>query len=136
MKDGHSLLSVAAQLVRFAWVGVCVNVILYGVYLALTGLYFSPKVAATLVFACGIPLSFVSHSRVTFRVVDLPLIRQARFVLAYITAYLLNIAGLHLFVDIMALPHQVVQAGLIILIAGCLFLAQKFWIFGARSGTA
>ena len=124
-----ALATTAGQLLRYGAAGLALNLALYLGYLGLTALDLSPRMAATLCFLAGIPLSFAAHRRVTFRAGAVSPGRKALFALAYLLAYAGNMLGLYLLVDLWQLPHQAVQLFLILLIAACLFVTQKLLIF-------
>lgn len=119
----------SGQLLRYAGGGLAVNLTLYLAYLLLTEFTLTPRVAATLCFLGGIPLSFAAHRRVTFRAAAVAPSRKVLFAIAYLLAYGVNMLGLYLLVELWQLPHRWVQLFLILLIAGCLFLVQKLLIF-------
>lgn len=122
-------LQTIGQLLRYGAAGLAINLLLYLGYLIGTELGLTPRVAATLAFLTGVPLSFAAHRRVTFRAGQVSSTRKALFALAYLLAYATNMLGLYLLVDLWHLPHQAVQLGLILAIAAGLFLIQKLLIF-------
>src|SRR5215211_4683800 len=83
-----------AQLVRFAFIGILVNLLLYALYLMLTSAGIAPRVGATLSFLCGIPLSFSAHSRITFSPISINYRHRVLFVTIYASAYAANMLGL------------------------------------------
>lgn len=125
------LVRTAWQLVRFGGVGVAINVVLYLIYLGIVGLGADPKVAFTLTFLMGTPLSFYSHYRVSFLAEGaggLPAF--VRFLVIHFSGYFLNLGGLYLLVDVAGLPHAPVQAGMVLCVAAFGFVTQKLWVFG------
>jgi putative flippase GtrA len=52
-----------------------------------------------------------------------------RYVIAYVIGYLINFGLLAIGVDHLNLPHQIVQAVAIVIVASSLFLMHKFWVF-------
>jgi SAM-dependent methyltransferase/putative flippase GtrA len=125
---------VAAQFYRYAFVGVVTNVAAYLLYLGLTFWGLEVKIAATVSFVAVVILGFGLNRNVTFQNVDDPRITLRRYVVVYAIAYLSDIAGLHLFATLAGYTHEIVQLVLIVIIAGGLFVAQKFWVFAGDVG--
>jgi putative flippase GtrA len=118
--------SVAAQFYRYAFVGVVTNVAAYLLYLGLTFWGLEVEIAATVSFVAVVILGFGLNRNVTFQNVDDPRITLRRYVVVYVIAYLSDIAGLHLFATLAGYTHEIVQLVLIVIIAGGMFVAQKF----------
>ena len=117
------------QLVRYGVVGVAVNLLLFPAYLGLTRLGMGHKTGMTLVYASGVLMSFVFNRNWTFRHRGQPPAALVRYLVAYAAGYFLNLALLWALVDRAGFPHAWVQGTLIFVIAGCIFLMQKFWVF-------
>ena len=117
------------QVLRYAVVGLVSNVILYCAYIALTRLTIEPKIAMSMTFCLGVAATFLANSRWTFKQRGGRRAAYGRYWLVYGLAYLLNLAMLALFVDVLGFRHQIVQGVLVFVIAAALFLTQKFWIF-------
>jgi putative flippase GtrA len=117
------------QFYRYGVTGLLSNGILYVGYLVLTGLGLGPKLAASLVFAVGVTVSYILNSRWTFSHHGGGRNVYSRYWVAYGLAYVLNMSMLALLVDEMGLKHQVVQGVLVLVIALLLFLLQKYWVF-------
>jgi len=118
-----------SQFAKFAVVGLLSNGILYLAYLLLTYLGVGPKAAVSILFAVGVTQTFLVNRGWTFRYAGNPKRAYIRYWAAYGIGYILNIAMLDILVDVMGYPHRVVQGLLVLLIAGFLFLLQKFWVF-------
>jgi putative flippase GtrA len=130
-----TVVTAAGQLFRYAVVGAVINVAGYLLYLWLTVLALDPKAAATICFAGVMAIGFVFNRTWTFQ--DRAYIRRTfpRYVIAYASAYIVQIVGLYLLVDLAGFRHEIVQLILIVSIACGLFAAQKIWIFsGLRGG--
>jgi len=117
------------QLIRYGLVGVVSNVVIYFVYLLLTYLGVEPKTAMTLVFIIGASIGFIGNRKWTFAHQGDSSSAALRFLAAYAMAYMLNFFCMWVAVDRMGIPHYLVQAVNIMVIAALLFLAQKYWIF-------
>lgn len=122
---------VTRQLARYGIAGAAVNLALYGVYLILTALGLAPLVAATLVFALGIPLSLRAHRSFTFQVADVPLSRKLLFAAGYVVGYFTQIGTLWALYQGLGLPHQASQLIAMGVVAAVLFLFQKIFVFRA-----
>ena len=117
------------QIWRYAIVGASTNLALYLFYLAITAYGLGHKVSMSLVYALGIALSFVFNRSWTFGHDGRISSAAARYFIAYLAGYLVNLTLLYVFVDRMGFAHQWVQAILIFVVAGLIFLTQKMWVF-------
>jgi len=117
------------QLIRFALVGFAQNGAGYLLYLLLTWLGMDPKLAVGVCYPLGVLLSYLGNKKFTFRHTGGNAGALSRFVLTYAGGYVFNLAGLYLLVDTLGYPHQWIQLGLMIFLAGCFFLLQKFFVF-------
>jgi putative flippase GtrA len=120
------------QLFRYAIVGFLVNIIGYFLYLLLTWLGIGPKIAASILYILGAWIGFIGHRRWTF-----PSYRDDgktlfRFFLVHVGGYVLTLVLMLIFVDWLRFPHQWVEATIIILVAGFLFLTFKYFVFPKR----
>lgn len=125
---------VKRQLTRFAVVGIASNATLYALFVLLTFLGLDPKVAMTLLFILGVLANFVANRIWTFGHRGRPAGALARYAVLYLGGYLTNLAGLAWFVDVEGKDPRLVQAVLIVFIAGATFLVQKYWVFRADPG--
>lgn len=117
------------QSVRFVLVGLASNLVLFVLYLLLTALGISPKLAMTGLFALGTMQTFIINKRWTFRHQGLLQASFLKYTAIYSVAYLLNLTTLVLLVDNLGYPHHVVQGVMIFSISIMLFLLQKLWVF-------
>jgi len=117
------------RVLRFAVVGLASNALLYVAYLLMTSNGLGHKSAATVAFVLGVTQTFFANRNWTFG--DIPARRGTylRYGVAYAAAYFLNLGLLVVFVDLLGFPHRIVQGVLVLLIAGGLFLAQRYWVF-------
>ena len=121
------------QFVRFAIVGLLSNGVLYLAYVGLTAAGLGPKAAMTLLYVLGTLQGFLFNKHWSFRSRHSHGPELVRYALAYAFGYLLNLAALIVFVDAWHLPHQAVQAVMIVVLALVLFALQKFWVFPTRT---
>lgn len=118
------------QFVRFATVGVISNVLLYLAYLLLTfTLCLEHKVSMTVIYIVGVMLTFIVNRSWSFGHSGVAHTAFVRYVLAYVIGYFLNLGLLWLIVDRLNQPHEYVQAVAIVLVAICMFLLHKYWVF-------
>lgn len=120
------------QIVRFGVVGVVSNLVLYLLYLALTEIGVGHKAAMTALYIVGVTQTFLVNRAWTFGHQGSAGPAMARYVAVYVGGYAFQWLTLYALVDVAGLPHRLVMAGLIVVMAGLLFLAQKFWVFSAK----
>ncbi len=123
------------QLLRYGLVGLASNGVLYLAYLALTSVGVGAKLAMSLLYAVGVAQTFFFNKRWSFRHEGAHRATFVRYCASYVIGYAVNLAALHLLVDRLGLPHQVVQGVMILVIAALLFLLQKLWVFRTDSST-
>lgn len=121
------------QLMRYATVGLVSNAIGFLLYLILTYAGMGHKLAMTLLYVMGVAQTFLFNKRWTFSHDGAFYGPFVRYVSSYAFGYLLNLAALLIFVDWAQWPHQIVQGVMIFILAGMLFLLQKYWVF-AKDG--
>ena len=118
------------QFIRFAIVGVISNTVLYIAYLLLTlTIGLEHKLAMTAVYISGVILTFILNRSWSFQHSGVAHTAFIRYILAYVIGYFVNLGVLWLAVDRLQLPHQSVQAVAILLVAICMFLLHKYWVF-------
>lgn len=123
------------QLMRYGLVGLASNALLYAAYLSLSAAGLGHKLAMTLVYCAGTVITFAFNRSWTFRHDAAAVATFWRYLLTYAAGYAFNLIALWLLVDVGGLPHQWTMAALIIVTAGLIFTAQKFWVFAARRPT-
>ncbi len=129
-------LQMSGQLLRYGMTGLLTNAVAYSLYLVLALNGLGILTAMTLAFITGTCISFSLNRSWTFRRSDdKGLKMKARFLVCILTAYLVNASLLWYLVDLKKLPHELVQACLIAVIAIGLFLAQRYWVFPRVSET-
>lgn len=121
------------QLIRYGIVGVISNATGYILYLVITAFGTEHKLAMTLLYAVGVAQTFIFNRRWTFCSEGAAGPSLVRYVVAYALGYLINYLTLLLLVDRFGIPHQLVMAVLIVVMAIYFFLAQKFWVFRKRA---
>jgi putative flippase GtrA len=88
-----------------------------------------PKTAMSLLYLSGTALTFIFNKRWSFHYDGTGRAVLARYVGAYAIGYLANFGLLLILVDDAQWPHRPVQAGLTLVVAGLVFLLQKYWVF-------
>lgn len=117
------------QLVRYGFVGVASNVVAFGVYVAITALGATPKATAGLVYVVAAAVGFVGNRQLTFAHEGSVWGAGGRYVVVHAGGFVLNIALLALLVDHYGRSHVWSQAFAIVVVAGYLFVAFKFFVF-------
>ncbi len=129
---------IRTQAVRYLAVGVASNLVLYLLYLLFTWAGVGHKSAMTGLYLLGVLQTFVFNRSWSFQHTGHAPSALLRYTFAYAGGYLLNLAMLLLLVDRWGLPHQPVQGAMILLLAGILFLLQRYWVFPpvSRAGSS
>lgn len=122
-------MSTFRQMLRFGVVGLASNAVLYGVYLGMTTAGLGPKLAMSLCYAMGVVQTFLFNKRWTFTHVGRHDTALMRYISVYAAGYFANLLVLAWLVDGYGYPHQIVQGVMILTLAGCFFILQKFWVF-------
>jgi putative flippase GtrA len=117
------------QFSRYALVGLVSNAIGYLLYLLLTYLGMGHKTAMTLLYIIGVLQTFYFNRNWSFKHHAVAQGSFVRYVFAYLFGYAINFVILWLGVDLLHLPHQGVQGFAIIMVATCLFLMHRYWVF-------
>lgn len=122
-------LFIMRQLIRYGFVGVASNVTIYFFYLLITYLGVESKIAMTLLYIIGASIGFIGNRKWTFAHRGDSSSAALRYVLAHLFGYMLNYLFLFIFADRLGYAHQLVQAVAIIIVAGFLFIAFKYFVF-------
>lgn len=125
-------LPIVTQLRRYAITGVVSNVVLYGLYLALTGMGVRPELAMSIVYVVGVLQTFVVNRAWSFRHDGPAPGAFLRYSAMCVTGYVANLAILVVFADGLGWDHRFVQGAAILVVAALLFLLQRSWVFGSR----
>lgn len=119
----------AGQLLRYGLLGLATNIAGFLVYLLVTHLGAPPAATMSFFYVIGAILGFWGNKRLTFAHQGGVLASGMRYVIAHAVGYCLNLSLLLIFVGRLGYPHQWVQGGAILIVAGYLFLAFKFFVF-------
>jgi putative flippase GtrA len=125
-----------SQLLRYGLVGVASNAVAFGIYVVITSFGAAPTVAMTLVYVTAAVIGFVGNRTLTFAHQGSIWGAGARYVVAHGLGYLINLSILVVLVDRLGYSHVWVQAFAIVVVAGYLFVAFKFFVFAKTSETS
>ena len=129
--------TIGGSLTRYAVVGVLTNALGYLAYLLITALGVGPKTAMTALYLIAVLISYVGNRQWSFADRGSVPASFARYLAVHVGGYLLNFTLLLVFVDQLGLPHQLVQAAAIGIVALFLFTAFRLFVFNSpRSGEA
>jgi putative flippase GtrA len=117
------------QMIRFGFVGLVSNLILYFVYLIITAVGVEYKISMTVLFCLGALQTFFFNKRWTFNHDGLLRSSLIKYLTVYSFAYLFDLGCLMVFVDVLGYPHQIIQGILIIVVALMLYYLQSRWVF-------
>ena len=122
-------LQVGKSFWRFGVVGVLSNVAGYCAYLLVTWLGGGPKTSMTLLYAVGVLSGFIGNRAWVFQHNGPGWPSLIRYGLAYLVGYGLDWLLLHVFVDELGYPHELVQAAAVLIVAAYLFPTLRFFVF-------
>lgn len=122
-------LNTLAQLLRFAFVGVASNAVLYFLYLFATSLGVEHKLAMSGLYLLGVLQTFVLNKSWSFRHSGRTTSTLLRYFVVYLLAYVVNLGVMIVLVDLRGYSDRIVQGAMIIVVAMLLFFAQKYWVF-------
>ncbi|MGE7368949.1 GtrA family protein [Neorhizobium sp. NPDC001467] len=120
------------QFATYVLVGLATNVFGYVLYLLLTGCGVDPKTTITVLYLTAAVIGFFANRRFTFDYRGRVLGAGARYGVAQLLGYLINLLSLVLFVDVLGVRHEIVQIGAIAGVAVFLFLVSKLYVFPAE----
>jgi putative flippase GtrA len=119
------------EFIRYAIVGLTLNLLGYMIYLLVTSLGVSPLTTVTIFYPLSVLAGYFAHRRYTFRhnTQGLEGTVLIRYILVYVAGYLINVALLEVLYRQMGYPHQLVQILAVFMVAGFLFIAMKLFVF-------
>lgn len=119
------------RLLRYGIVGISINGVGFAGYLALVWLGLSPVGAVSALYPAALLAGLALNRRWTFGDQGPWGSTLLRFLLAHACGYLLNLLLLQLFVGCLGVPHAIVQACAVFIVAALLYLALRFFVFNA-----
>lgn len=120
------------QLVRYAIAGVLINSTGFCIYLFFTWLGLNPILTMSCLYCLAVTLSFFGSKNYAFNHKGSHRRAAARYAIAHLGGYGINLSLLLFFHEHLAWPHQWVQAGATVIVAVYLFIASKIFVFRAR----
>lgn len=121
------------QFIRYAITGMIANAFSFLSYVALTWLGLSPVLTISIIYPAHLAFAFLVNKSWSFNnhgYISAPLIK---YLISYISCYLLNVIILKYFSGYLGFSHLSTQAVSILIFAVLLFLVQKYWVFKASS---
>lgn len=123
----------ARELLRYAVTGLASNGALYAAYLLLSSWGLKYWAAMTVTYMTSVAFTFAMNRQWTFAHRGAVSPALIRYVTLYAIGYVANLGALTWAVDVLGLPHQWTMAALIVVSAILIFLAQKYWVFPAKT---
>jgi putative flippase GtrA len=123
------LAPLSLQFLKYAGVGLFVNVFAYGAYLLITWQGGGHKWTMTVVFVFAVTVSYLANKKFTFRHDGDYRKTYSKFWIVYGGCYAFNFSVMYMSVDMFGFKHQLVQLGLIVFDAPVIFLLQKLVVF-------
>ncbi len=117
------------SLVRYLTVGVVSNGVLYAGYLLLTWLGLLPVVATSVLYATGVAGTYMANRSWSFKSDRGHLQAAPRYLLAYGSGYVVQVAILSGLTYLVAVPHQLAQIVAMVGAAVTIFAGLRLWVF-------
>jgi putative flippase GtrA len=117
------------QLIRYAMVGLFLNLFGFLIYLVVTWLGMEPKLAVTVFYPLAVLCGYLGNRNFTFAYKGKFIGSGSRYIVVYLFGYCINLGILIIFVDYFGYAHQWVQAVSIFVVAAFLFFALKLFVF-------
>jgi putative flippase GtrA len=122
------------QLLRYALVGTATNGLGLVAYLVITYLGASPIRTMTGMYVLGATIGFFGNRMWVFSHEGGAYLSVVRYCLAHSAGYLINWLLLFFFAVVLGFPHQFVQAFAVLVVAGFLFVAFRYFVFPGGAG--
>ena len=129
MKALISKLPLLRQVIRYGVVGVLNNLLGYVIYLLITFFWLDPMVAISLLYPIGATTAYFGHSKYAFAYQGKHTHALARYIIAHLIGYSVDVFIMYLLWEKLKFPHQAVQAFAIVAVGGILFLLFKYFVF-------
>lgn len=120
-------MKIVRELFSYGVIGLGVNLVLYVIYIALSGLV-DHKISLVIVYVVGVFTSYLLNSRVTFKS-EFGLVKLTKYYLVYIVGFLVNLGLLYFLVDVHHYSHELAQFILMFVVAIMLFIMHKAFVF-------
>ena len=119
------------QLIRYGVIGVFNNLIGYLVYLLVTFFWLEPKTTISILYPIAALMAYFGHMKYSFSYQGKHVGSLLRYTLAHFMGYTINFLMLLVLYERFQLPHQIVQAIAIPILALFLFFMMKYFVFPA-----
>jgi len=117
------------QSIRFGIVGLTSNLVLYLFYVVLIKYGLDPKLVISLSYAISMVWTFILNKRWSFAHQGNWWTSSTKFLLFYVSLYIINLTILYITVDIFNLSPILVQAIVFFVYVPIVFIVQRYWIF-------
>jgi len=114
---------------KFSLVGMSTNLLGYVFYVILTFFGMRPEIAVSLLYPIGAIFGYYGNQKFTFKYSGSQWSSTLRYFLAHLGGYLINIFLLYTLVTFLNLPHAIVQALSICIVAIYLYIILKLYVF-------
>lgn len=122
------------ELIRYGIVGAATNGFGYLIFIFFTiVLGVSPVLTITIFYPFFLFLGFYLNKKWSFSHKGHISKSVIRYLIAYLSCYVLNVAALKFFNEHLGYSHLIVQAMAVIVSALSLFTAQKYWVFRGQA---
>lgn len=121
--------SLTKEIILFGTVGVISNISMFLLYVVFVGFYMDSKAAVTITYILNLLISFYLNKNITFSSEGCGFQKLWRFFFLYLCMYFLNIFLLHLFVDRLLIPPEIVQGFVFLAYIPIIFFLQRYWVF-------
>ena len=116
--------------------GILNNLLGYGIYLLVTFLGLEPMAAISLLYPVGAITAYFGHSKYAFSYQGKHTHALARYIIAHLIGYGVDVSMLYMLWEKLKFPHQIVQAAaivvvvvVVVVVAGVLFLLFRYFVF-------
>ena len=124
------IMSIFDQLVKFGLIGICINLLVYLIYIFLANvLAIYPPISAILAGMSVTPIGFQLNKKYIFESANGRTSLVFKYYILYMFTILMNGVNIWIFSTILGFPHEIVAGISIVVLAFSSFLIQKFCIF-------
>jgi putative flippase GtrA len=125
-----------AYIGRYVGTGAFNTLVGFGIIFGLMWAGVSPVAANTAGYACGFVMGFALSRKLVFGSSGGLLGETGRYVLAFLVAFLLNIAALRLAIDRLALPPAIAQVVAAVTFTGAMYVLSRLFVFSPGKAPA
>ena len=122
-----------AYIGRYVGTGAFNTLVGFGIIFGLMWAGVSPVAANTAGYACGLLMGFALSRKLVFGSSGGLLGETGRYLLAFVAAFLLNLAVLHVAIDRWVLPPAFAQVVAAVAFTGAMYLLSRLFVFSPRS---